>query len=109
MLGRGKYADDISEMSGIPVSSVYRFFHAFVDKFSSFYYDSFVKFPSGDELAAVNALYAKIGLPGTCGSIDCTHLRWDRCPNVNRNNYIGKEGFPSIAYEVIVDHNRYIL
>ncbi len=26
MLGRGNYTDDISEMSGIPVSSVYRFF-----------------------------------------------------------------------------------
>ena len=50
-----------------------------------------------------------MGLPGAVGSIDCTHVWWDRCPVNGQNDYIGKEGFPTVAYEVIVDHNRRIL
>lgn len=50
-----------------------------------------------------------MGLPGAIGSIDCTHVFWDRCPKRSQNNYIGKEGSPTVAYEVIVSHGRRIL
>jgi hypothetical protein len=41
--------------------------------------------------------------------MDCTHVHWDRCPAQWRNYFTGKEGFPTIAYEVICDHSGYIM
>jgi len=110
MLGlRGNYGDDVSEMSGLPMSSIYNFFHQFVDKFSTYYFNTFVYFPKGDELAAIIAIYAKIGLPGTIGSIDCTHLEWARCPKQLNHSCKGKEQSPTLAFQVVCSHTRLIL
>ena len=62
MLGRGNFGDDIAEMSGLPLSSVYHFFHEFVDKFATCFADEFIKFPSGDDLDEVASLYGRLGL-----------------------------------------------
>ncbi|CAN0513567.1 unnamed protein product, partial [Discosporangium mesarthrocarpum] len=32
------------------------------------------------------------------------HVRWDKAPASRAVYYTGKEGFPSIAYQVTVDH-----
>ena len=56
----------------------------------------------------VLAQYKALGLPGCIGSMDCTHLHWDKCPTNLTNLCTGKEGFPSLSFEVIVDHNRRI-
>jgi Plant transposon protein len=45
--------------------------------------------------------YTARAFPGCVGSVDCVHIGWDRCPTQYTNVYTGKEGFPSIAYEVI--------
>ena len=39
-----------------PKAKMYAIFHKFVD------------------------VYAELGLPGAAGSMDCTHLNWNRCP-----------------------------
>ena len=106
ILGRGECLDTIEELSGIGKSTVQRSFKTWTHNFAKLK-SHFIRIPEGQELVKVMEVYNKLGLTGAVGSIDCTHLKWDRCPNINRNNYIGKEGFPSIAYEVIVDHNRY--
>ena len=54
-------------------------------------------------------VYDKLGLTGAIGSIDCTHIKWDRCPKEDQNSYTGKEGFPSVVFELVVDHNRGIM
>ncbi len=74
MLARGNCGDDIEEMSGIKQSSVYYFFKEFIEKFSAAFFDKFVHFPKKDELHKIMSLYNKIGIPGTVGSMDCTHL-----------------------------------
>ena len=48
------------------------------------------------------------GFPGCVGSVDCVHIGWDRCPTQYTNVYTGKEGFPSIAYEVICTSRKLI-
>jgi hypothetical protein len=45
--------------------------------------------------------YKAMGLPGCVGSVDCVHIGWDLCPVQYTNMYTGKEGYNSIAYEVI--------
>ena len=32
-------------------------------------------------------VYARLGLIGCCGSTDCVHIHWDRCPAQQRNNH----------------------
>ena len=52
--------------------------------------------------------YSARGLPGCVGSIDCVHVGWDQCPNQYHSLYTGKEGFPSVAYEVICTSRKFI-
>ena len=108
MLGRGNYGDDIAEMSGLHLSSVYYFFHEFIDKFATYFADEFIKFPSGDDLDDVSNLYSKIGLPGSVGSMDCTHLEWINCPSNLMHSCKGKEPFASRAFQVVCTHTRLI-
>jgi hypothetical protein len=52
--------------------------------------------------------YTARGFPGCIGSVDCVHIGWDRCPTQYTNLYTGKEGFASIAYEVICTSRKFI-
>lgn len=52
--------------------------------------------------------YTSRGFPGCIGSVDCVHIGWDRCPTQYHNVYTGKEGYPSIAYEVICTSRKFI-
>ena len=47
--------------------------------------------------------YINLGLSGCIGSIDVVHVRWDACSAGDHNLFVGKEGFPTIAWEVIRD------
>lgn len=37
------------------------------------------------------------------------HIRWERCPTGQRSFHKGKEGYPTISYEVTVDHRKKII
>ena len=37
------------------------------------------------------------------------HIRWERCPAGERSSHKGKEGYPTIPYEVTVDHCEKII
>ena len=52
--------------------------------------------------------YTARGLPGCIGSADCVHIAWDRCPAMYKNMFCGKEGFCSVAYEVVGDCRKFI-
>ena len=49
-----------------------------------------------------------MGFPGCVGSIDCTHIAWDMCPTTLNPLCKGKEGYPTLVFEVVVDHTRKI-
>ena len=71
--------------------------------------DEFIFMPHDDDtLRKVTDEYAARGLPGCVGSIDCVHIGWDNCPTQYKNMYTGKEGFPSVAYEVICSCRKFI-
>ena len=52
------------------------------------------------QLEAHVATYEGEGLPGCMGSIDCTHIGWTRCRTSVRSWYIGKEGVPTVSFQV---------
>ena len=57
----------------------------------------------------VMEVYRQLGFPGACGSMDGTHVKWSACPKDLRNYCSGEEGYPTLAWMIIVDHNRRIL
>lgn len=62
-----------------------------------------------NDLATVAADFDKNGLPGCCGSMDVVHRGWDKCPSEMTPLFKGKEGFPTVAFQVIVSHRKKIL
>lgn len=82
-----------------------RFFHSWTKEFVRRKYDEWVHFPSTpEEIDELLRQGAALGLPGYLGSMDVSHIRWDRCPASLRRLHVGKEGFPTLAYQVIISH-----
>ncbi len=48
-------------------------------------------------------------MPGACGSMDVVHIKWSSCPAGDYNRAKGKEGYPTLGFQVITDFNRRIL
>ena len=84
------------------------FFLAWVSKMSSIQTE-FIYMPS-DEVTFQKVVgeYTSRGLPGCVGSVDVVHIAWDRCPTQYMNMFKGKEGFPSIAYEIICTSRKFV-
>jgi len=84
------------------------FFLGWINQMSSIK-DDYIYLPRDEtELKQVVEEYEQVGLPGCTGSVDCVHIGWDRCPSSMLNMYTGKEGYPSIAYEVIGTSRKFI-
>ena len=99
----------LGDSSGISEAAMCEFFHLFCERFVQEYYHDFVKRPEGDNLRSVMEMYEKLGFPGCVGSIDCTHIRWDKCPVSLTNLCKGKGQHPTLVFEATVDHNKRVL
>ncbi|CAM9694223.1 unnamed protein product [Discosporangium mesarthrocarpum] len=101
---RGDCLDNMEMVSGIHESTVQACFHTFCKNFAKGVYKTWISAPEGEDLQEVTPTYARLGFPCAVGSCDVTHVRWDKAPASHTVYYTGKEGFPSIAYQVTVDH-----
>ena len=69
-----------------------------------------VRCPStADEFEAAMSVFKLAGFPGCLGAMDCTHVRLWKCPASLYNAYKGKEGYPSLVFQVVVDGQRRVL
>ena len=85
------------------------FFKKFIGHIASIRH-RYIYMPRNDaEVQECCRLYSDLGLPGCVGSIDVVHIGWDACPANMLHLYKGKESYPSIAYEVIVNQRRFIM
>lgn len=110
ILGRGACYDDISELSSISTSSVGRILHEFCSNFAKDMYAVWVKTPQTDEeLSECMRPYSALGIPGAVASGDVTHFSWDKTPSQQARHFTGKEGFPTVAYQVCVDHSLLVM
>lgn len=81
MSAKGCSFDAIAELSGMSISTMQLFYHAFWEKFVAVFRDRWIYYPVTAADAADNlAVYTRLGFPGAIGSVDCTHVRWFRCP-----------------------------
>ncbi len=74
------------------------------------YKENVIYYPKTTEQALpIAAVFSKHGIPGAVGSTDCTHIPWGRCPAAFVNNFTGKEGYPTVAYQITCDYHKRIL
>jgi hypothetical protein len=110
MLGRGVPAAIPAQFIGCDAKTIHNFFKLFCAKVALHLSQLHIKFPSSvAEIRECVATYADENLPGCMGSIDCVHVPWPKALASVRSWYVGKEGIPTIAFQVIVDHKRKIL
>ena len=91
ILGRGCYADDVSEILGIGNETVSNMFKQFVENYAKAYFDRYVYVPDGEEMNKVVEDYTtRMGFPGCVGSMDVTHVMWKQCPSTLRHVCFGR-------------------
>jgi hypothetical protein len=90
-LATGGTSQEIALLFNVGEATARRFFLDFILNFSTKCFDEWVVPPSGTRLKEVMDVYARLGIPGTIGSMDVTHVRWDRCPIYERHLHVGKE------------------
>ena len=72
--------------------------------------NDFIGYPSTlDELEVVMGQYEEKHLPCCGGSIDVVHVKWSKCPAADYNRCKGKEGYPSVAFEIVTGYDHQIL
>ena len=71
-------------------------------------YSTYVYVPEGEELDFVVEGYRRAGLPGCVGSMDCTHVLWDKAAKKVANQCKKSRCAKTWSFEVVVDHNRRI-
>ena len=110
VLGRGVCFDDCAEATNMNKETHRRFFHSFCRKFASKYYSIYCRGPESDaELDSCMSEYTSAGFPGCLGSTDGVHVSWDRCHAQQKMLHTGKEKYPTVAYNVTVNHRRWIM
>ena len=101
VMGRGECFDTCEELCDIAAPTLTSFFHDFTEWLATCEWDTHVSMPTtNDEIEYVLRQYSALGFPGCIGSIDCCHIHWDRCPATETNRHTGKEGYPTLSYEV---------
>ncbi|CAN0435614.1 unnamed protein product [Ascophyllum nodosum] len=93
-------------MSEATVCSV---FHTFCSRFAKEFNREYVNLPTGDTLTKAMGYHHMLGVSGAIGSTDGTHVKWDYCLHSFQRSYTGKEGYPTIAYQVAVDFSGRVL
>lgn len=104
ILGRGNCFDDILQLSLMSKSMAAATFHKFCSHFAKEMFEEHVYLPTGSYQSEVMRMYHLLGFTGAIGSTDVTHIGWGMCPFTLGRSYTGKEGFPTIAFQVTVDH-----
>jgi hypothetical protein len=105
--GRGAVFDDISEVTGIGVTTVQQWHHSFTAKFVEAHRGNWLRPPNREELAKIMEVYAAKGMTGAVGSVDCTHVAMDKAPSAHRNLNVSRHGKPTLSFEAIVGPDRF--
>ncbi|CAB1097890.1 unnamed protein product [Ectocarpus sp. CCAP 1310/34] len=109
ILARGNCFADIYHMSFISMQTAAATFHRFTRYFAREMYAEHIFLPTGDYQKKVMTQYDRLGFSGATGSTDVTHIPWGMCPYNQARSYTGKEGYPTVAYQVTVDHTKRVL
>jgi hypothetical protein len=110
-LGRGWTFDDLEESTAISAESHRVFLHDFVKIGATVLFEKYVVMPTTRDLAETCMReYEEAGMPGALGSGDATHITMEKCSARLKNSHMGgKSTFPTVAFNMTVNHRRRIL
>ncbi len=109
VLGHHSPFRTLSVDTNICASEHRSFFHSFITRMTSIK-DRFIAYPSlPNDLQEITKRYEENFLPGCGGSVDVVHVKWSKCPAGDYNRCKGKEGYPSVSFEVITGYDRQVL
>ena len=108
-LGKGCDMVDLEDLAHISVSTLQVFIPAFLKWLAHDEFAKHVHLPHGDALDKAMAVYARLGAPGACASADGVHVPWNNCHATQNHLFKGKEGHPTIAWNVSVLHSREVV
>ena len=108
-LAKGVDVDGVEEAAHISTSSLKVFVPAFIRWLAKEIFPEAVRLPEGEHLQGSLRVFARLGFPGAYCLADGVHLFWDRCPAKLKALYSGKEGYPTLAFNVSVLQSREII
>ena len=109
VLGRASGADGVSMLSGMSETAVGTTVPTFCEKMVEDLYHVHVRLPEGDDPKEVMAQYRRQQFPGAMGSVDVTHVNWNRAPASEYCGYSGKERKLTLTYQATVDFRWRVL
>ena len=111
ILGRDACADDCYELSLVSETSCNRIFLFFLKQYPRLYLDKWVNFPplGSKDLKNIMETYRYLSFTGCVGSLDATHVKWEKCPKEFKWRCHGKEGEPTVAFQCVCSHTRRVL
>ncbi len=95
----------MSELSGVPISTCHNIFHTFIKSFTVNFFDQYVSMPTGDKMKEVMNVYKLLDFNECVGSMDCTHIYWNKCPK-ELLNFCGKRSKTNWSFQCVVHHER---
>ena len=99
----------IYSLTHILATEIEKSFHRFLDIFMDMR-DEYSFMPQIlTALSKISKWYSAVGLPGACGYMDVVHVKWSNCPAGDNNRSKGKEGYPMLGIQCIIDFNLCIL
>ena len=107
-LGSGKFQREDADLIGVTQPTVSRVLKDVIHAIAKLK-PRFIKFPDVDEFRSIkDAFYAKKGIPGVIGAIDCTHIPIKKPSGDIAELYRNRKGFFSINVQVACDHRMNI-
>ena len=104
-LATGASFKSLEVESGISEPVLSRFYHNWIKWLVDTHFDKWVSIPKEkEEVEVIQNIYHLLGFPGCVGSMDGVHVAWDCCPQQQIFLYKGKEGYPTLAWNVHCDH-----
>ena len=109
-LAVGAQVNAYTEGSGCSRQTLQAFFPEFGKWIVERFYDEWIRVPSSaEEVAILEKPFRILGVPGAICSQDGVHVPWNRCPSALKPDYIGKEEYPTLAWNCCVAHTTMIL
>lgn len=108
-IGKGSDADELEDAARISAVCLRAFFRDFGRWFEESWYLKLVKLPDGDKARRSMRVYEKMGFPGAFCETDGVHVAWANCAARQKPRFVGKEGYPTVAFDVSVTHNHEVI
>ena len=100
MLAKGCDSDTVSEAAQISPKTLAAFHHKWMKWGAETLFPRWVQPPTGAKLKHWMEMYAKLGTPGCVASTDGVHIPWGGCPVAWKSTHQGKEGKPTLAFNM---------